>query len=295
MIASRTIAAPPARMTRPPAVRDGLMSRTSPRSRSSTTMPRPIDLMHIVRSGTFGAGMEAGLPRISLRSCPAANVLRFPETARDPVLHPPTPPAGGGGLDAGAPVGQAFSPGRGGPGALAQLTFLYSVLAARLSGTAITHGEYGKHSFERTEHNPARGRRADQKYQLTQFFHVSPDCPLSLALRGSVSTKEPHRPMPNVIITCQDQRHERCASHDASDRQTQDRRFQGPTRRYHHQRLEDRIARFSGGHNGSMAVQVEPAGRTIRSNRAAGSQQSWRPPRFRWPELWAGCTIPRSV
>ena len=67
MIASRTIAAPPARMTRPPAVRDGLMSRTSPRSRSSTTMPRPIDLMHIVRSGTFGAGMEAGIVDVSNR------------------------------------------------------------------------------------------------------------------------------------------------------------------------------------------------------------------------------------
>ena len=263
--------------------------------------------MHIVRAGTFGAGMEAGIVNVSTRLpedfrvslCALAPLQTFSDFLKRPGTQFFTlPPRRPDGVDwmlvprlarlfRQAEVDLVHSHTWG--------TFLYSVLAARLSGTAITHGEYGKHSFERTEHNPARGRRADQKYQLTQFFHVSPDCPLSLALRGSVSTKEPHRPMPNVIITCQDQRHERCASHDASDRQTQDRRFQGPTRRYHHQRLEDRIARFSGGHNGSMAVQVEPAGRTIRSNRAAGSQQSWRPPRFRWPELWAGCTIPRSV
>ena len=35
-------------------------------------------------------------------------------------------------------------------------TFLYSVLAARLTGTAIIHGEHGKNMFELTEHNPAK-------------------------------------------------------------------------------------------------------------------------------------------
>jgi sugar transferase (PEP-CTERM/EpsH1 system associated) len=155
--------------------------------------------MHIVRAGTFGAGMEAGIVNVSTRLpedfrvslCALAPLQTFSDFLKRPGTQFFTlPPRRPDGVDwmlvprlarlfRQAEVDLVHSHNWG--------TFLYSVLAARLSGTAITHGEHGKHSFELTEHNPAKdwtkrllGRRVnrmitvsnDLRREWIERFHI---------------------------------------------------------------------------------------------------------------------------
>jgi sugar transferase (PEP-CTERM/EpsH1 system associated) len=130
-------------------------------------MLQPIHLMHTVRSG-WGAGMEGGIVNVCNRLpeefrvsiCAIAPEEAFSDFIKRPGSQFFTlPPHRREGVD------WALVP------RLARLfrrtkvdlvhshtwgTFLYSVLAARLTGTAIIHGEHGKNMFELTEHNPAK-------------------------------------------------------------------------------------------------------------------------------------------
>ena len=160
--------------------RGELMAWTSPPSQPSATMPQPIHLMHTVRS-LWGAGMEGGIVNVCNRLpeefrvsiCALAPLETFSGSIQRPGSQFFTlPPSRQEGVD------WTLVP------RLARLfrrtkvdlvhshtwgTFLYSVLAARLTGTAIIHGEHGRNMFELAEHNPAKdwakrllGRRVDR-------------------------------------------------------------------------------------------------------------------------------------
>lgn len=147
----------------------------------------PTHLLHIVRVGYAGGGMERGIINVTNRLPEGFRVslcaLSPEETFSQLITRPGTqyftlPPQKSSGIDWGLvprlaklfrdqKVDLVHSHGWG--------TFLYSVLAARLARTPIIHGEHGKNYFELGKQNRARswaqrllGRRVDRLVTVSE-------------------------------------------------------------------------------------------------------------------------------